>query len=320
MDLIANELSIHGQFSDASSFRASLADLLAMRRIARHWSYDVYCTRKMALAKPMPGVPMSKVVAKWPSEAQRRAIMGWLTRGGPFWEDEDRHGESEWIESGGEIVTDSAVGEAAYRNLNGVASGLISVAPSKWNTSPVSVVWLLGDQLTDRRSTEVQNWWDRASLEAALEKAAPPLASWSQLAEVAARRFDRLRFSDSCFKPLAGVPFAKGAADRLALCFAILNRLAGCFDGNGKRTREGHHIIEQYFTGDKALFSDSARSEKVEFESQLTFPHPGKPGEKKLFGWHGKMKRHTIRFHFSWPIRTGEPVYVVYVGPKITKR
>ena len=28
----------------------------------------------------------------------------------------------------------------------------------------------------------------------------------------------------------------------------------------------------------------------------------------------------TLRLHFSWPIRSGKPVYIVYAGPKITRR
>ena len=28
----------------------------------------------------------------------------------------------------------------------------------------------------------------------------------------------------------------------------------------------------------------------------------------------------TLRLHFSWPIEAGKPVYIVYAGPKITKR
>jgi hypothetical protein len=32
------------------------------------------------------------------------------------------------------------------------------------------------------------------------------------------------------------------------------------------------------------------------------------------------LKTQQIRIHFSWPIRVDTPLYVVYVGPKITKR
>ena len=35
---------------------------------------------------------------------------------------------------------------------------------------------------------------------------------------------------------------------------------------------------------------------------------------------HGKVRRGMLRLHYSWSGKAGEPVYVVYVGPKITKR
>lgn len=320
MDLIANDLSIHRQFRDPSSFRSSFAGLIAMRQVAKHWERDVYCSRRMVLTEPMPGVPMSKAVAKYLSEAERRAVMAWMTRGGPFWEDEHRHHGDEWLECCGDIVTDSAVGEAACRHRNGVPTGLISVTPSKWTVSPVSVVCRKDDEHTVHWSADVQNWWEVAALKMALERAAPPLISWHELRETAVRRFRRLRFSDDCFTPLEGVPFAKGAADRLALCFAILNRLAGCFGKDRARTPEGQRTYEQYFMGDKALFSGSSEKEKQKYRQQLTFPHPDRPGEKLFCPWHGKMRRHLIRLHFSWPIRADEPVYVVYVGRKITTR
>ena len=28
----------------------------------------------------------------------------------------------------------------------------------------------------------------------------------------------------------------------------------------------------------------------------------------------------TLRMHFFWPVRYGEPVYVMYIGQKITRR
>ena len=35
---------------------------------------------------------------------------------------------------------------------------------------------------------------------------------------------------------------------------------------------------------------------------------------------HGKVKTPQIRIHFSWPITASTPLYVVYVGYKITKK
>ena len=319
MDLIANNLSVHGQFSDMASFRKSISGLIAMRQTAKRWNRDVYCDRQMTQAEAMPGVPMAKAVGNLP-EAERRAIMTWLDRGGPFWDDVERHGENEWLESNGDLVTGTSVGEAAFRSIHGVETGLVSITPSKWNTTPVLVTWREGDQPAEQTTVEVGNWWETPALASALEAAAPPLASWHQLREMALQRFDRLVFGESCFDPLTGVPFARGAADRLAWGFGVLNRLAGCFDESGQLTQEGRQLKTQYFQGDAAPFSDSSKREKNQFREQLTFPHPGKPGGSALFGWHGKMKRHLIRFHFSWPVRAHESVYVVYVGPKITKR
>jgi hypothetical protein len=36
--------------------------------------------------------------------------------------------------------------------------------------------------------------------------------------------------------------------------------------------------------------------------------------------WHGKVKIEQMRMHFTFPIQHDRPVYVVYIGPKITKR
>jgi hypothetical protein len=42
--------------------------------------------------------------------------------------------------------------------------------------------------------------------------------------------------------------------------------------------------------------------------------------EKIFCTWHGKVKTPQYRIHFSWPISAVAPLYVVYIGPKITKR
>ena len=70
------------------------------------------------------------------------------------------------------------------------------------------------------------------------------------------------------------------------------------------------------------MFSDSSDKEtrKRRFREALTFPHPGERGSSLFCPWHGKVRHMTLRLHFSWPVRAGRPVYVVYAGPKLTKR
>ena len=34
----------------------------------------------------------------------------------------------------------------------------------------------------------------------------------------------------------------------------------------------------------------------------------------------GSLQSQTMRVHFTYPFRYNRPVYVVYIGPKLTKR
>ena len=115
MDLLANDLSIHRQFHDMSSFRDALTHLMAMRNAARRFGREVCCHRAFLTVEPMQGVLMQKALGRLASSEQR-AAMAWLTRGGPFWDDLRRHGGNDCLECQGEVVTDSAVGEAAFRH------------------------------------------------------------------------------------------------------------------------------------------------------------------------------------------------------------
>ena len=320
MDLLANDLSIHEQFYDMATFRDALARLMAMRRAAQYLQQDVYCHRGFLLAKPIPGVSMQQAIERLPDKSECHAAMTWLTRAGPFWDDIRKHDIKDWLECEGEIVTDTAVGETAFRTLHGVNCALASVSPSDWNFTPVKVIWRRDAHGLDNRSTALQNWWNPETLKIGLQNMAPPIRSWEDLYNTSKDRFEGLTFAEGCFTPLRGVPFAKSAAERFLVLLGILDRLACAFDTTGARTSEGHRICRDYFTGDKALFSDSSVSEKRGFRQELTFVHPDNPGSSLVCTWHGKVAYRKFRLHFSWPIVSDKPVYVVYAGPKITKR
>ena len=320
MELLANDLSIHEQFHDIAAFREALSRLMAMRGAARRFGREVYCHGALLIASPMSGVPMQQAVGRLSVESERRAVMAWLTQAGPFWDDLRQHSADDYIECQGDVVTESAVAEAAYRTLHDVECGLVSVTPSGWDYSPIDVTWRREFEGLNDRSTALQNWWSAPTLEGGLRALAPPIQSWGALREVSACRFENLTFAVDCFDPLEGVPFAKSAAERFLVLLGILDRFARTFDSDGARTPEGHRIYQDNFTGCRALFSDSSDREKRKFREELTFVHPDQPGSSLFCTWHGKVSRSTLRLHFSWPVEAGKPVYVVYGGPKITKR
>ncbi len=263
MDFLANDLSIHNQFHDFNGLRDALRNLLELRKVAKRFGRDIHCHREFILSKPINNKPLQQAVANFPEDSQRRVILSWLARVGPFWDDVRCHGEDDYLECLGEVVTNTAVGEAAFRNLYGVSCcGVVSLIPSNWLKTPLLVTWHTGN---GDQSSEVTNVWDVHALEAILRDKASPPCSWNELQKELGLRFSNLNFSNDCFLNLSGVPFSRSAADGCIKLFGILNRLACAFDENGDRNAEGHRIIENYFQGSRALFSDSSDTEKIDF-------------------------------------------------------
>ena len=210
MNLFANDLSIHGQFHDAASFRDAFARMMAMRAAARRFGREVHCHRMLLAAEAVPGVPMQRALQRL-SVNERRSAMRWLTHGGPFWDEDGlrRHGADDYLECRDEVVTDRAVGEAAYRTLHGMECALVSFTPSDWNFSPVEVTWRRDDEGLDDRIVTLENWRDAVTLEGRLRDTPLPVRSWDDLRRVSADRFGSLTFARDCFAPLEGAPFVK---------------------------------------------------------------------------------------------------------------
>lgn len=317
MELLANDLSIHGQFPDVAAFRIAISRVMAIRQVARRFGRELHCHRNIAHTQVTQTLSMPQAIGAF-SVDEKRALMQWLTRQGPFWEDTRVHGPDDYLECNEIVVTDSAVGEAAYCCFHGIERHLVSLVPSSWQFSPVLVTWIA--DFGAGRTVEVINHWDPDRVEAVMRAAPVPLASWEQLEKVAIARCPELTFSPDSFEDLLGYPFVPGAAERVLVLLEILHRLKSCRDEHGQRTPEGQRLYQDHFTGDKAWFSDSSDAEKRDFRTDLTFRHPTLDSQSLFCTWHGKVKTPQVRIHFTWPVGLDEPLHVVYVGPKITKR
>ena len=316
MGFLVNELSLHGQFADLVSFKAAIGRLMVIREIVHTAGRTLYCHKSMAQANVMQNMAMPQAIAALPKDEQR-ALMAWLTKNGPYWTDNRNHGPNDYLECNHNIVTETAVGEAGWCRLTGIERELVSITPSNWTYSPIVVDRITGTGPSE--TTEVANHWDAAALEAILRLAPAPLSSWSQLAQQSIADLTNLTFAADAFVPLNGHPFVSGAARQLWVILGILNQFKTCFDQSGQRTPEGNEIYQNFFTGD-ATFTDSSDREKDKFNKELTFKVPGDASKELPFPWHGKVKTPQLRVHFSYPVSAKNPLYIVYVGPKITKR
>ena len=318
MEVFLNDRSLHGQYGSRSAFKESLDRIIAMRDLAKRFGRDVHCHSAILTRDVLRGVSLQQALGIL-SQDQRRALMFWLTKGGPFWWHERQHRSDDYLEANGELVTESAIAEAASRKLCDGRCSLISFSPSDWNETPV-VVWRREVEGFNDDCVAVENFWRVGSLRDRLARETEPVHSWDQLREVSERKFLRLTFGAECFSPLKRLPFRRAAATRILELLGILDQFSECFNADGSRSNVGNRIYQDHFTGTNAVFSDSSRTEKQKFRQELRFPHPSQADQVLQCTWHGKVRTMSLRMHFSWPVRYGRPVYVMYIGQKITRR
>ncbi|MCY4459294.1 MAG: hypothetical protein OXC26_02670 [Albidovulum sp.] len=141
MELFANDLSVHQQFQEVSKFREAFSRVMVMRSLALRYGQELLCHWTLLVASPIPDLSLYEAIMDFDLESERRAVMRWLTGAGAFWDDARHHTGKDWLECRGDIVTDTAVGEATFRTLHDVYCGLVSFSPSDWNYAPVEVTW-----------------------------------------------------------------------------------------------------------------------------------------------------------------------------------
>lgn len=317
MNVLLNELSLHGQFDSLQAFKTAMNTIMLAKEKMKEFKRELYCDRNIIEnCLVTHDLNLRQAIQQF-EISKRRAVMSWLTKEGPFWEDSREHNEDEYLECQGEVITNCSLGEVAYQHFCGNAYQSFSFNPSNWLINPLSVSWYKDNCEIDK--IEVINHSDIITLEQFLQQASPAIESWQQLAQEMPWLCRNLTFSENSFDPLYEYPFVHSAKKRIIELLITLDKFKTCFDEDGCRTSDGHHLYHKHFTGDKGWFSDSSLTEKHIFKNELTFKNPDGNGEVLSCTWHGKIKTPQFRIHFSWPITADSPLYVPYIGPKITK-
>ena len=156
MQLFVNDLSIHGQFPDIQTFKEAIRRVMTMREIARKFGRQLYCHRNLAYTQVTKDLLMPQAVQHFDKNEQR-SVMQWLTRNGPFWEDIREHSPNEYMECNGNVVTDTAIGEAAHCCFYGSLHDLVSLTPSDWDYSPLYINWIRNGD--NNRDLTIGNHW-----------------------------------------------------------------------------------------------------------------------------------------------------------------
>jgi len=318
MQFLLNELSLHNQFQSHHDFLPSLKNVLRIRQSIADKGYRLFCANEILIRLVSKGDQFNQILMQNQHQTIRSIVLSWLSKEGPFWDKPSQHSfEKDYFtltENQDVLVTGSALAEAVFRIAQDNACSTISFSPSDYCLSPLQIAW---HQDTGIIRFDLSNFWELHSVESFLSNLPKPILSWADLLQVAKQRFDYLSFSDTLIEHFNGVPYQQAIAERSFDLLKILNDLQQCFDSNGERTSEGHRIIRDHFQGDRAHFSDESDTNKIRFESELTFALSD--GTRVSCPYHGKVSTGVFRIHFTWPMRFDTSTQIVYIGPKITK-
>ncbi|HET6382658.1 MAG TPA: hypothetical protein VFJ58_04635 [Armatimonadota bacterium] len=319
MRFYLNELSLHGQFTSVGDFLPALKGVIQCRRAIEPAGAQLFVSKDLFGRAVFNGLIFSSAVGKL-SRDQQRDIYLWIDRSN--WSSHRLHSGDDFYSWHEDVITESSLAEAACAVESGFPSAALCFDPSECLETPLRVEWtpLNGG----RRWISVDNYWSLATLQRRLEEwvrseQSRPVASWAGLIEWAKTYCESLTLADYLLEPLKGIPFSDPVARQSQRLLGILNVFKNEFDGTGVRTARGNKMYDQYFTGSRALFSDESDSNKSQFKRELTFKNPASPHEGIFCPFHGKISTQFFRIHFSWPITASDPVFVVYIGPKITK-
>ena len=319
MNFFVNDLSLDRQFPDHLIFRQALEEVMRCHKCAAGYKRALRVPRAIGRRPVSPSLNFRQAVQ---ASGDRNFIiltMGWIDKHGPFIEDELLRSPGEYLDlNDGTVVSEESIGEAAARQFEGLPSGLVSFAPSTFQHTPVEVRWHQDDGNT--ATCDLSNYWAAQELGRYLEGQRQAPATWREFIEQLPARFPNLTFFPNLESHLNGETFSPYVVERTFVLLGVLNELKTCFDADGRRTTRGEEVMDNYFRRDRARFSDASEQEKNDprFRAAMTFQDPN--GVAMECFWHGKIQTPPYRIHFNYPIEKDMPLYIAYIGDKLTKK
>jgi hypothetical protein len=321
MDLILewhiNDLSLGGQYQDANAVRGALEPLLQLRLKLPNFRERLYCSRSLCSRPATPTEDLQRAVLAVGERDYIRLVLSWLANSGPFWDDERYPNADDYFEFEGEDVTNQGLGEATRRRMLNVDAGVFSFKDGspRFEHTPLTVDHGLQDEPLGE--VEVPNCWLLSDLRSEFTKAPQ---SWGQVIERGESDFGQLVLSNDIVDILNRYPFEAAIADQVFVLLHVLQMIAEETKDDGGLTERGLEVIQKYFVGKLARFTDESDQNKHNFKRELTFKDPEALHASLFCSWHGKIRRQQFRIHFQWPRPIGQKkIKVVYIGPKITK-
>ena len=319
MTWIFNELSAQGLFNSAENALDGFSEILQLRNSNKLIRQQFLSTRQLQSIS-VAGTPLYKAVAKSRPLPLKTLLLAWLSKHGPFWEDARADNPDDYFEFEDEDVTNGGLGEVARRRIVGQCCYAFSFpgVNERFARTPLEVVHGLPQNPIS--TIQTPNIWSLEELKRTAEQLIPSPENWKEYVDTLSDRFRYLSFSEEILSQLQAEPFSLQLTERINRLLSILAKYVDSRE-NGRDTDESRSIRNDYFVGERALFSDESDRNKHNFAKELSFRDPQAPGGRIFCPFHGKISSPKFRIHFVWPLPAGkESIYVAYIAPKITKR
>lgn len=317
MRLYLNDLSLAKQFDTTAAFVIELNTLLNLRERSQFIADILVCSRDIHLRHVTGLHTFQDAVIRSGDKGLLRRVLSWVTKSGPFLDNERHIILDDYFEHQNSDVTDTALGEAARATLLGTANNLISFKGGGFDYRPIPVQHGIPEDVLG--NLNLNNEWNFSLIRNIVFTAIPPPINWHQMLDQSINKFEHLRFSPECIEHLLSEPFSSYVVERFFELCKTLDEYAGILSEFGKPTTRSNEIIAQHFSGEKAWFTDESDTNKKNFADKLLFNNLNGIG-KTSCPWHGKIKTPQYRLHFKWPINPGDCIEIFYIGPKLTKK
>ena len=316
MRVFLNELALADTWNSTTSVHEPLTAILQARQKQPILRDALYCARGMGGVRTAAGAPLSLAARQLPRDT-RIQFFEWVTRHGPFVEDDRQVIDEDLFYFEDDEVTDLGLGEAARRiraEQRAATLSPIRTDQSRFADDPLSVVQGFPDEPVAQ--VAIPNFTESERLVEILRTLDPEPDNWHDFLDVCRHRFDSLHIGPHCDDTLAHFPYMPSAARRIVQLLNVLQRIRNEMDPSGRLSARGLEIRNTFFTGDRAWFSDESPGRKQR-PKKFTFPDPA-GGRDIVCFWHGKVSTAAIRMYFDWPVqRDASRIRVVYIGPHV---
>ncbi|MGE4668641.1 hypothetical protein [Yersinia enterocolitica] len=305
------------QFNNSNDFINHLIFLMKLRKENGNFGDRFICPRGMSEKIVCNGRTLRQTILDYNNRDLKNKVLDWLDKAGPFLEYDDEDYGRILCEFNGELIEGCVIENVACKTYKREEAKTYSFDKSNPDFSYAPLIVNYTDNISSG-DLHIDNIWSEEQITTIANAWVRIPESWSELMKYLKDTFESLKFNDDIITYLSRHPFSVVISDRIIVLMKILNDYVNSHDENKIRTALTNELIRDFFSGEKAPFTDESDTNKKDFKKEMTFDING---ESKCCSWHGKVKHQEFRIHFQYPFSARmDKLVVVYIGPKITKK